>query len=266
MKTSRKVIAIIAQKGGVGKSTITTQLAIILSTFEMKTLVINSDTNQDSVGDVLLNRDDNKIACITVSTKNLRKELRNTSLLEGFDVVLIDGEGSMHEHSKAALDVCDYFAVPILPSQFDLNSYSRYVESVIKPVSEYKNLEGGVFLNQDENDSSSFETREMLEDFIVPVFETSVARSLLLRKSSGLGLGISEYRKHIGTSKNFFSFSKELFQASKVKIKNFTFQEYMERSQLNKINRKGERNAAKLKDIQTRNHPKARTEENNIGI
>ena len=76
-----KIIAIVAQKGGVGKSTITVQIATILSTFGKKILVVNSDTYQNSAGESLSQRDDSNISCITIPTKNLRRELKREDLV-----------------------------------------------------------------------------------------------------------------------------------------------------------------------------------------
>lgn len=263
----KKIIAVIAQKGGVGKSTVTTQLAILLSTFGKRVLVVNSDTHQDSIGDALKNRQDKNIASITISTKNLRKELKNSSLLEGFDLALIDGEGSMHEHSKGALEVCDYFIIPILPSQFDINSYARYVSAVVEPTSEYKDLEGGVFINQDEYDASTAETLEILKEYPVPIFTNSLIRSKLIKKAAGLGMGIAEYRRNANATKSLFEFAKELFAAADIQINNFSLTEYIKRSQVKKNLQKGGTSDARVnKDKKTINNQKARNSASELNV
>ena len=246
-----KIIAIIAQKGGVGKSTVSCQLAVLFSTFGKKVLMVNSDTHQNSIGDALRDREDANIVCVTIPTKNLRRELSKDPLTGNFDIVIIDGEGHIHEHSKVALETCDYFIVPILPSQFDLNSYDKYVNAVVEPTLEYKDLEGGVFLNQDESDASSTETIDMLTEYPLPVFSNSIIRSKLIRKSSVLGMGIAEYRRNTAASKSIFKFSKELINAAEIKIKNFTYEEFAKRSLIRRESRKGVSSNARAKEAST---------------
>jgi chromosome partitioning protein len=248
-----KIIAVVAPKGGTGKSTVTVQLAIQYALFDLKVLVVNSDTYQDSSGDALSNRDDSNITCITIPTKNLLRELKKPELTNNYDVILIDGEASMHEYSRAAIDVCHYFIIPLKPSQFDINSYARYMGSVIEPILSYKDLKGGVFINEYEKKSSSKETLEVLKNFSVPVFENYILRSELIRKASGLGLGIAEYRPNISIIKNFFLFSAELNIAADIKIEKFSVFELKKRS----INRKN-----KIKEVITHARRENYKEEN----
>lgn len=238
MKLPIKISAV-AQKGGGGKSTTITQLATCYSLFEQKVLVINTDLHQDSVGDVLSKRGDPNITCITISNKNLRNELKKGSLLSNYDVILIDGEGNMNEFSRVALEVSDFFILPMKPSQFDLNSYARYMGSVIDPVLASKDLKGGVLINEDHKKVSTRETIEAVKAFGVPVFDATIPHSEYISKASGKGVSVAEYRTNDPIVEVYFNFIQELNRSCEFKIQNFKISEFRKRAivQKNKIER-----------------------------
>jgi chromosome partitioning protein len=247
-----KKIAAVAQKGGGGKSTTVTQLATCYSLFGLNVLVINTDLHQDSVGDVLSKRNDPNITCITISNKNLRNELNKNQLLSAYDIILIDGEGNMNEFSRVSLEVCDYFILPMKPSQFDLNSYARYVGSVIEPVLALKDLKGGILINEDHRKASTKETIEAVAHFEIPVFNATIPHSEYISKASGRGLSVAEFRTNDPIVDVYFNFVKELNEAADVKIPNFKISEFKKRAAKRKA-----LNLEDKKDARHKDHQKA---------
>ena len=248
-----KIISFTGQKGGVGKSTIAVNVAAGLSILGYKVLIIDTDEHQASIRDAFALRDDSNISTVCIQTRSLLKELKKPQLTAGSEVVIVDGEGHMHEKSRAAIEVSDYFVVPIQPSQFDINSYARYIASVIEPVSMYRELEGGVVLSRTKNGASSRHTREALGDYILPIFDIDISESESFREAAGLGLCVSELRPKIKASRTFFKFLIELCDAVEISTKKVTFDEFSKRACLrSKAKNKGRNYASKEKNNSTK--------------
>ena len=246
------IIAYTAQKGGVGKSTLAMNTAAAFSILGYRVLVVDTDEHQASIRDACSQRDDSNITAICIQTKSLVKELSKPQLKEGVDIIIIDGEGSMHAASRAAIEICDYFVVPLQPSQFDLNSYARYISSVIEPVAAYRELEGGVVLNRTGSNASTRATREALSEYVLPIFDGDIMESDSFREAGGIGLCITEYRPKIKVSKVFFNFFVELCDAVGIKLKRMSFEEFKKRSLLKRTKSKEKSHAAKEENIGTK--------------
>lgn len=160
-----KVISIINEKGGVGKTYITTQMALILSSFGKKVLVIDNDTQADSTSSLTGNKIPVSISNAyrpegVSSTVNLYQEglpqiphqinehlfifgaHEQLSSIKGedaiwaftesvekladdFDFILIDGSPLFNEMSSAVLRASDGVLIPCLA---DLFSYKGAVK------------------------------------------------------------------------------------------------------------------------------------------
>lgn len=251
------IVGFTSQKGGVGKSSIAMNFAAALSILGYRVLIVDTDEHQASIRDACSLREDSNITAICIQTRSLVAELSKSHLKDGCDVIVIDGEGAMHEASRVALEVCDYFVIPVQPSQFDLNSYARYIASVVEPVAMYKELEGGVVLSRTRNNATTRATKEALAEQLLPIFDVDIVESESFREAAGLGLCITELRPKIKASRTFFEFFKELCDAAGISMKKVTFAEFVRRSILRRSSKKGKNHAHKEKNIGT----KAKTSE-----
>ena len=120
------VISIVNQKGGCGKSTTAVHLAYWLAQNHRVTL-IDADSQQSS----------------SVWLANLSKTIPHTAILdpeglfeaietarEEYDMVVVDGPGSLSEITKTILDVSDLSLVPCQPSGLDLSSSNKILQVI----------------------------------------------------------------------------------------------------------------------------------------
>lgn len=231
-KKTQPRIAFTGQKGGPGKSSIAMNIIAGLSVLGYKVLVIDTDEHQATIRDACARRDDANISTVCIRTENLLKELAKPQLTEGYDIVIIDGEGHMHEASRAAIEVSTYFVIPMQPSQYDMDSYAKYVASVIKPVAMYRELSGGVVLNRTKKGASSRDTRDALEEHLLPLFDAEIPDSESFKDAAGLGLCVTEFRPRIKASRMFFDFLVELCDAADVSTKKVGYAEFSRRANL----------------------------------
>jgi chromosome partitioning protein len=111
-----KVIAIINQKGGVGKTTLAINIATKLYDDKYKVLLIDSDT-QESATDWSM-AGNNKFKVIGRTRPTLEEDI--IELSKGYDWVIIDGVPQIENMAKAAIKCADLVIVPVQPSQLDV--------------------------------------------------------------------------------------------------------------------------------------------------
>ncbi len=121
------IVAIINQKGGVGKTTLATHIATKLHLDQNKVLLVDSDP-QGSARD-WYELGDSKLKVIGMDRpKSLEKDLKSIS--HGFDWVIIDGVPQIAEMSSAAIKCADLLIIPVQPSQYDIMATIDLVEVI----------------------------------------------------------------------------------------------------------------------------------------
>jgi chromosome partitioning protein len=114
-------------KGGTGKSTITSNLAVMLAAQGKDVLVVDAD-DQNSLSDFAELRkmtypEGPQFTCIPLLGVAVRNEVQR--LAPKFDHVLIDAGGTDSNSQRAALTVCDTYLLPIPPATFEVWKIGR---------------------------------------------------------------------------------------------------------------------------------------------
>ena len=114
------VISVLTQKGGAGKTTISTHLARAFQLQGFKVLLADTD-QQGSARDwgATSGRDD-FFEIAGHDRGGLDKNLK-TIIDEGvYDIIVIDGSPGIHTQASTAMRISDLIIIPIQPSPFDL--------------------------------------------------------------------------------------------------------------------------------------------------
>lgn len=124
-----KTLAIIAQKGGSGKTTIAVHMAVCAMRQKLHTALIDLDP-QGSAYDWFLSRaDNNKLNAVQASVGQLAALLKQAKT-GGADFVIVDT--APHSDSAAAItaQLADFVLIPCRPARFDLKAISSTMEIV----------------------------------------------------------------------------------------------------------------------------------------
>lgn len=120
-----RIITVGNTKGGVGKSTVATNLAVEGCRRGQRTLLIDTDLQQSSMSFRAM-RDRDDLTAMTITTPTLHKDLRR---MEGYDLIVIDTGGRFARGNtadpaavvfKSALMATDILLIPMQPSIYEV--------------------------------------------------------------------------------------------------------------------------------------------------
>lgn len=112
-----KVIAILNQKGGVGKSTLSANVGVALTNRGKKVLMVDSDP-QGSLRDWSATNGGEFLSVIGLDRETLVKDI--DAVKEPFDYVIIDGRAKAEKMAGAAIRAADLVLIPVTPSALDI--------------------------------------------------------------------------------------------------------------------------------------------------
>ncbi len=139
-------------KGGVGKTTLATNLAVLFSISGSDVLLIDAD-DQESASDFTILR--NEVRAQVGGAGYTSVKLHGTAvrseglrLAEKYDHVVIDVGGRDSAGQRAALSIADIYAIPFLPASFDIWTLDK-VASLIEEARPFNDkLQTICFLNR----------------------------------------------------------------------------------------------------------------------
>lgn len=211
---STMIISIASLKGGVGKSTISQNLAVCFANMDYRVAIVDADKN-DSCQRWLDMRDIEKHPPILVSGSDSPQALRKnlTLLSKDYDLIIIDGTPDASKLVSTIMLVGDLLLIPIKPSMADLwaseKFRDRYEEAVATkgaPIPAYLILNeysGNMSFNQD--------VKAGLQDFGFPILSTTVKTRQAYKEAMADGLGVYEYTNATAKSE-MINLTKEVLE------------------------------------------------------
>lgn len=192
------IIIIGGIKGGSGKTTVATNLAVIRSGGGKDVLLVDADDQETSTDFTVLRNEvlgistgytSIKLAGAAVRTEVLR-------LKDKYQDIIIDTGGRDTSSQRAALTVADVLLVPFVPRSFDVWT----IEKVSKLVSEMKTvnlkLQAFMFLNRaDPRGQDNYDTAEVLKETEALIYvDTPLGARKAFSNAAAGGLGVSELK------------------------------------------------------------------------
>jgi chromosome partitioning protein len=182
-----KKLAVLSQKGGVGKTTIAVNLAVAADRQDLAAAVIDIDPQISAArwGD---SRKSESPAVISAHAERL-PQILETCRQNGADLIIIDTAPHAESDALTAARQADFILIPCRPSIVDL----RAIESTINIV-RLAGKPACVVLNQAQvRGSLTQEAAEAVKDLGVDLVPTEIVSRVAFIHAFTTGLGVQEY-------------------------------------------------------------------------
>jgi chromosome partitioning protein len=189
-----KVVALVSQKGGAGKTTVTMQLAAGLQRVGRKVRVIDLDPQQSALrwAEAGQGPDGRRRFDACAADGEALPELLARIRHEA-EFILLDCPPSVEQPATAeALRLAHLAVVPVVPSPTDLWS-SRAVERLILNIgNQNPRLKAALLPNRVARTALAGEVLELLHEFTLPVVAAALAQRNAYAQSAVLGASVFE--------------------------------------------------------------------------
>ena len=193
------IVVVASEKGGTGKTTIATNLAIVRAQNASDVLLVDADP-QGSAMDFTAVREEEghcpELTCISITGRGTGGEIRK--LEPKFDDILVDVGGRDTSTLRSALLVADMLVVPFLPSQYDSWGVERMENLIGEALTLNDRLTAIAFLNKVDTNpkvSLSSEASHFANSFQHLKFcEVTVGYRVSFRRSVADGLAVTELK------------------------------------------------------------------------
>jgi chromosome partitioning protein len=136
------IITVGSTKGGVGKSTIACNLAVMAAISGRSVLIVDADTQGTSIA-FRASRESDDIQAIQITTPTIHKDLHQFT----HDLIIIDAGGRDSKAFRSAILAADLLLIPCLPSAVDFWAAGDVIE-ILREARTYRDIPAFFVLNQ----------------------------------------------------------------------------------------------------------------------
>jgi len=189
------IISVTSLKGGVGKSTISQNLAVCYAHMGYKVAIVDTDTNASSVHWSGLRSED--LPHITVmgltESEALRKNIKQ--LHKDYDLIIIDGTPSLSKLVSTIIVLGDIVLIPIRPSGLDVWATEKFIEKYEQAKALKDDVKAFFVLNEyNENINLNRVVKDSLSELDIDILKTTIRHRIAYEEVVVMGMGVYEYR------------------------------------------------------------------------
>jgi chromosome partitioning protein len=193
-------VAITNLKGGVGKTTIATNLAAALTQRGKSVCIVDTDLNQHSSMEWATNRGEERthISVFGIMGGQLTAEIKK--LKETYEYVILDGTPHVSELAKRTMIVSDIVVLPISPSIYDFRAFESFLEpleEVNRNREEYglKRAKSVVVMNRmNERSKIGHQILDAVRHYDIHILDTRLVNRTAYADTATDGIGVVEGR------------------------------------------------------------------------
>jgi chromosome partitioning protein len=194
-----KVIAIVNQKGGSGKTTVSMQLAGSLARRKYSVLVIDADPQATATRCAAAATDENPFpaAVVGMGAANTKAHREVSKFMDKYDFIIIDTPPAAEAQvTQSALLIADLALIPIIPSPYDLWATVQIKQAIEAAKTINENLEVRLVINQCQpNTTLAKDSMDVLPEFGLDVCKTYLRQRTVYRQSAAFGQSVHQLGK-----------------------------------------------------------------------
>ncbi len=206
-----KVISVLNQKGGAGKTTISTHLARAFQLSGNSVLLIDSDP-QGSASDWGAARDDQPVPVVAINRPTIERDIKAIS--HGKDWIIIDGAPQVHDLAISAIKAADLVIIPVQPSPYDVWATSELVEQVKARIEITDGKLKATFLISRAFKKTKIgrDVRDVLMGYGLPIMDAMTHQRVIYPTSAATGHTVFDEDPNCAAAKEMNDIAKEIVE------------------------------------------------------
>jgi chromosome partitioning protein len=187
-----KIVTLLAQKGGTGKTTLSIHLAVLAAARGMRVVIADIDP-QRSAGVWKKRREEDSPDVISLKADVLKKAIGDYKK-QGVDLLVIDTAPHSHDDAIIAARAADFILIPSRPAILDLEAIGTSVD-IVKGLAGKAAivLNGCPFPGKNGERAIVVEAREALGGYGLPVSPAAISNRVALSHSLIGGQAVTEF-------------------------------------------------------------------------
>lgn len=207
------IIGILNRKGGVGKTSLSTNLASALSLSGNRILLVDADPQESALDWQASREGETLFPVVGMAKPTLHKDI--PELARNYDHILIDGPPGINDVTRSAMMACDLVVIPVQPSPYDVWAADETVKLLTEVTIYNDSLKGLFVINRKiKNTALGRDVASALGDYPLTVAQTAITQRVVFAESAASGLSVLELAPEGPASQELNALAKEILTHS----------------------------------------------------
>ena len=185
------IVGVLNQKGGVGKTTISVNLAHAFALTGHRVLLVDADPQGSALAWSSVRVEDPLFPVVGMPKPTLHKDL--PAIAVDYDHVVIDGAPRVNELARAAIMASDFILIPVQPSPYDVWAADEIVKLVHEARIFKPGLDAAFAINRKiVNTAIGRDVETALAAYELPILNGALCQRVIFAESAAQGRTVLE--------------------------------------------------------------------------
>ncbi len=202
------IVALLNQKGGVGKTTLAVHLAAALAK-KGRTMLLDADPQGSAVSWSSQREAAPPFTVTALAKPTIHRDIEQ--IAHGYAHVVIDGPPRASDLARSVIMAADFILIPVQPSPYDLWAAQETVDLIQEAMTYKPDLKAAFILNRKTaNTAISKSAKDVLSELPFPVLSTEIAQRVIFAESAATGETVTERDPKGRAAAEMAAFVKEI--------------------------------------------------------